>query len=288
VRPLLLFPAPFLLLACAALPEAPSLSHVRTWAIQLHGAVDPLAARRYDMLVLDPSERPVAGRPCLAYVNVGEAEEYRPYWKTFWRAPDSGPGVPDYMLAKDPEGWEGNFVVAYWDPRWQALLWGGPGAAVDDALAAGFDGIFLDWVLAYDDAAVAAAAKGVDPERAMARLVTDLAAYARRKRPGAYVVLNNGAMLAARVPEVARTIDGVVQEGLWFDGRAEAGWEDAAAGDIPQAPSPVLREALKSLRCPVFTLDYAGREEHARSARAASEAQGFVPFVSRTPLDRLP
>jgi len=288
VRLPLLLPAPLLLLACATLPEGPSLARVHTWAIQLHGDVDPLAASHYEMLVLDPSARPVAGRPCLAYVNVGEAEQYRPYWKAFWRAPDPGAGVPDYLLAKDPEGWEGNFVVAYWDPRWQALLWGGPGAMVDEALAKGFDGIFLDWVLAYDDAAVAAAAKGVDPRGAMARLVVDLAAYARRKRPGAFVVLNNGGMLAAREPGVRKAIDGVVQEGLFFDGRAEARWDDADAGDIAGSPSPGLREALESLEIPVFTLDYAAREEHVRSARAASAAQGFVPFVSRTPLDRLP
>jgi cysteinyl-tRNA synthetase len=280
---LLLFPAPLLLLACATVP-AEGLAGVRTWAIQLHG--DPSDASAYEMLVLDPSMRPVAGKLCLAYVNVGEAEEYRPYWKTFWRAPDPGPGVPDYLLAADPDGWKGNYVVAYWDPRWQGLIWGGAGALVDEALAAGFDGVFLDWVLAYREPAVAA--RGGDPERAMARLVCDLSAYARRKRPGAFVVLNNGALLAARSREVRRAIDGVVQESLSFGGRAGAAWDDPDAGGILQSPPPELREALAGLDCPVFTLDYAVKEEHARGAREASLAQGFVPFVSRTPLDRLP
>lgn len=281
---LLLLPAPLLLLACTTLNEAPSLAHVRTWAIQLHGDVRDTTP--YEMLVLDPSARPVPGKLCLAYVNVGEAEEYRSYWKTFWRPPDLGPGVPDYLLAADPDGWKGNYVVAYWDPRWQAVLWGGAGSLVDEALAAGFDGVFLDWVLAYREPSVAA--RGGDPERAMARLVADLAAYARRKRPGAFVVLNNGALLAARSRDVRRAIDGVVQESLSFGGRAGAAWDDADAGGILQSPAPELREALASLDCPVFTIDYAVREEHARSARAASVAQGFVPFVSRTPLDRLP
>jgi cysteinyl-tRNA synthetase len=221
-------------------------------------------------------------------VNVGEAESYRPYWKAFWRAPEGGAGVPDYLLAADPDGWSGNYLVAYWDPRWQALLWGGPGAAVDDALAAGFQGVFLDWVRAYAASAVTAAAGDRDPERAMAVLVRDLAAYARRKRPGAFVVLNNGALLAARSREVRRAIDGVVQESLSFGGRAGAAWDDPDAGGILQSPPPELREALAGLDCPVFTLDYAVKEEHARGAREASLAQGFVPFVSRTPLDRLP
>ena len=260
------------------------LARVRTWAIQLHG--DLKDTTPYEMLILDPSMRPVPGKTCLAYVNVGEAEEYRPYWKTFWRAPEAGPGVPNYLLAADPDGWKGNYLVAYWDARWQALLWGGAGAAVDDALAAGFDGVFLDWVLAYREPSVLSLGK--DAEAEMARLVRDLAAYARRKRPGAYVVLNNGALLAARSPEVRRAIDGVVQESLSFGGRAGAAWDDADAGGILQSPSPDLQKALSSLDCPVFTLDYAVKEEHARGARAASVAQGFVPFVSRTPLDRLP
>ncbi|MFI5401890.1 MAG: endo alpha-1,4 polygalactosaminidase [Planctomycetota bacterium] len=280
---LLLLPAPLLLLACTTVP-AEGLARVRTWGIQLHGDLGDTAP--YDMLVLDPSMRPVAGKTCLAYVNVGEAEEYRPYWKTFWRAPEGGPGVPDYLLAADPDGWKGNYVVAYWDPRWQSLLWGGAGALVDEALAAGFDGVFLDWVLAYRAAAVAD--RGGDPERAMERLVCDLAAYARRKRPGAFVVLNNGALLAARSKEVRRAIDGVVQESLWFGGRAGASWGDADAGGALQAPPPELLAALAAIDRPVFTLDYAVREEHARGARAASLDRGFVPFVSRTPLDRLP
>ena len=257
---------------------------MRTWAIQLHGDLGDTTP--YEMLVLDPSMRPVAGKVCLAYVNVGEAEEYRTYWKTFWRAPEGGPGVPDYLLAADPDGWKGNYVVAYWDARWQAVLWGGVGALVDEALAAGFDGVFLDWVLAYKEPAVLA--KGSDPEAAMARLVCDLSAYARRKKPGAFVVLNNGGPLAARSREVKRAIDGVVQESLSFGGRAGALWDDADAGSILQAPAPELREALAALDCPVFTLDYAVKEEHACGARAASAALGFVPFVSRMPLDRLP
>jgi cysteinyl-tRNA synthetase len=285
---LLLLPAPLLLLACATLPDEPSLDRVRSWAIQLHGDVDPAKASRYDMLVLDPSARPVPGRVCLAYVNVGQAERWRPYWKAFWRAPEGGAAVPDYLLAADPDGWLGNYMVAFWDPRWQALLWGGAGGAVDEALAKGFDGIFLDWVLAYRDASVAAAAKGVDPALAMERLVRDLAAYARRRRPGAFVVLNNGAPLAARSAEVRRAIDGVAQESLFFGGRPEAGWDDDEAGDLLQSPPPELREALLALECPVFTLDYALRPEHVRSASEASSSMGFRPFVSRMPLDRLP
>jgi cysteinyl-tRNA synthetase len=268
---------------------------VRAWAIQLHGyeregAVERLATSPYELLVLDAAARPVAGKLCLAYVNVGQAESYRPYWKAFWRAPAAGAGVPDYLLAADPQGWQGNYVVAYWDPRWQALLWGGRGGQVDEAIAAGFDGVFLDWVLGARDLAVTAAARrqGVDAERAMAGLVRDLAAYARSRRPGFLVVANNGALLAARFPGMRRALDAVVQESLTYGGRAGAAWEDGDAGGLAPSVSPETRAALASVGLPVFTLDYAVLEDDARTARAASLARGFVPFVSRTSLDRLP
>ena len=38
-------------------PDDTSLGRVRTWAIQLHGDVDPARASRYDMLVLDPNSK---------------------------------------------------------------------------------------------------------------------------------------------------------------------------------------------------------------------------------------
>jgi len=294
-----------LALGCATVaPAGRRLAAVRSWAIQLQGferegAFARLVESPYELLVLDTAAQQAlpelkrAGKLCLAYVNVGQAESYRPYWKGFWKAPSGGAGVPDYLLAADPDGWPGNYVVAYWDPRWQGLLWGGPGGLVDEALAAGFDGVFLDWVLGYTDAAVVAAAhaQGVDPAAAMARLVCDVSAYARRRRPGALVVLNNGAPLAARVPGVADAIDGVAQESLWFGGRASARWDDLDAGSQPREPSNEARAALAVVRSrglPVFTLDYARAQADARRAREESRAAGFVPFVSRTPLDRLP
>jgi endo-alpha-1,4-polygalactosaminidase (GH114 family) len=122
----------------------------------------------------------------------------------------------------------------------------------------------------------------------MADLVRDLAAYARGRRPGFLVVANNGGLLAARSADARRSLDAVVQESLTFGGRAGAAWEDGDAGGLAPDVSLETREALATLGLPVFTLDYAVLEEDARTARAASLARGFVPFVSRTPLDRLP
>lgn len=317
-----LLPLLLALAACRPLADdarARPLAAVRSWAIQLQGldrkgAVDRLDAADADLLVIDPTRtvrglegfdakgtvaRLRARKVVLAYVNVGQAEDYRTYWDASWRAPAEGArGTPGYLVTVDPDGWKGNYPVAYWDPRWQARLWGSADALVDAAIADGFDGAYLDWVLGYEEPAVVAAARadGVDPARAMADLVRDLRAYARARRPGFVVVAQNAAGLAARVPDVLRHVDAVSQESLSFGGGAGAPWDDPAAGD---APTPAtgdwstesLLAALARARAagvPVLTLDYALDPGNAALARERSRSHGFVPFVSRAPLDRLP
>jgi cysteinyl-tRNA synthetase len=304
--------------ACSA-TRVRDLGDVRSWAIQLQGleqpeAVERLADAHVDMLVIEATRtvrgeesfptrsvvtRLKADKLCLAYVNVGQAEDYRTYWKSSWEPPGrDGPGSPPFLLTVDPDGWEGNYPVAYWEPRWRKVLWGSREALVDLAIADGFDGVCLDWVLGYQEPAVIAAARrdGVEPARAMAELVRDLRRYAGRLRPGFLVVAQNGAELCERVPEFAGWIDGVTQESLSFGGRADAGWDDPGAGDVATPATgdwstQALAECLLRVRArglPVFTLDYAVSEANARAAIERSSGLGFVPAVSRSPLDRLP
>ncbi len=296
------------------------LGGVRSWAIQLQGLERPEAIARLrgaavDLLVLEPMRsmrggerfpmRPLVcelqaqGKLCLAYLNVGQAEDYRTYWQPAWRRPqrDQG-GEPSFLLTVDPDGWEGNYPVAYWDARWRPLLWGAPHCPLDQILADGFDGVFLDWVLGFAETNVVAAARaaGVDPAAAMVALLADLRAYAQTRRPGFLLVAQNAVDLGELEPRVVDVVDGVAQESMSFGGRAGAAWDDPAAGDTPAASAGpwstmALGARLQALRrrgLPVFTLDYAARPENAARARQASRAFGLVPCISRAPLDRLP
>ncbi len=131
------------------------LSGVTTWMYQLQGLDEPaawgrLAATDYDMLVLEPGQnfagwaygtgamvRALRHKPdgsrrvLLAYVNIGQAEDYRDYWRPDWVAPvRRRRGVPSFLIPADPDGWPGNYPVAYWDPRWQAVWLGGGGLSL--------------------------------------------------------------------------------------------------------------------------------------------------------------
>ena len=63
------------------------------------------------------------GRKALAYLSIGEAEDYRDYWQPQWnqRNADGKTAAPAWLGAENPD-WRGNFCVNYWDPEWQAII----------------------------------------------------------------------------------------------------------------------------------------------------------------------
>ena len=125
----------------------------------LQDYLDKLAATYYDLLIVDlyygsepltPEEVKAlqhkpngAQRQVFAYMSVGEAETYRPYWQGSW-----GVKMPDWLAAKNDD-WADNYKVKYWRPEWRQILYGSQEAYLDRILSAGFDGAFLDVVDAY-------------------------------------------------------------------------------------------------------------------------------------------
>lgn len=83
-------------------------------------------------------------RLVIAYMSIGEAEDYRFYWKDDWK------GHPPSWLDRENPDWEGNYKVRYWDPEWQDLIFGGEGAYLDRIIDNGFDGVYLDLIDAYE------------------------------------------------------------------------------------------------------------------------------------------
>lgn len=79
-------------------------------------------------------------RRIIAYQSIGEAENYRYYWQTGWE-----PGKPDFIYDENPD-WPGNYKVKYWDPRWRAIVFD----YLSKIVAAGFDGVYLDIIDAYE------------------------------------------------------------------------------------------------------------------------------------------
>ncbi len=308
--------APDLPITAPSAQSPAPLSGMRSWAYQIQGleedgAVEALLDSPYDLLVIEPTRTVVGsegfdtaglvralherGKLVLAYVDIGEAEDYRTYWADEWEAPtEDGPGTPGFLVTADPDGWSGNYPVACWDERWKEIVIYGEGSLLSQALADGFDGVYLDWIEAYAEENVATAAEeaGVDPAEEMVTFVREIAEYGRAARPGFLVVPQNAAELARARPEYLAAIDGLAQEDLTFRGEADTEWGDPDSGDIPvpQEDREYLLELFELYRdadLPVLCVDYALEPDNVALAYAAAAEAGCLGYVSQTPLSRL-
>jgi len=320
-----------LLLALAFLPAgekalattAPTMpiKDVRTFMYQLQGlekpaAVAALAQSDYDLLVVEPTSTlkdqkdfdaaamvaklhaSKKGRIVLAYLDAGQAEVFRAYWQADWQPPTkTARGIPDFLLIPDPDGWSDDYNVAFWDPRWQAVFATAKDSQVHQALAAGFDGVYLDWIDAYDDEAVVAAAKKqhIDPAKAMVDFLLLIRQTARAQNPAALVVPQNAIYLLDADPRLLDAIDALGVEDTWYAGKANAKWGSKGAGDVPNkdkdesSTAARLRQYAKFRQAgkPVLTIDYCRDAGHAGQVYKDALAHDLVPLVTQVSLDRI-
>jgi len=83
-------------------------------------------------------------RLILAYMSIGEAEEYRYYWKPEWVE------NPPAWLAEENPDWPGNYKVRYWEKEWQDVIFGNDASYLRQIVDAGFDGVYLDIIDAFE------------------------------------------------------------------------------------------------------------------------------------------
>jgi cysteinyl-tRNA synthetase len=84
-------------------------------------------------------------RLVIAYMSIGEAEDYRYYWQTEWeKCP------PSWLAEENLPDWPGNYKVRYWDKDWQDMIYGNDESYLKKILGAGFDGVYLDLIDAYE------------------------------------------------------------------------------------------------------------------------------------------
>jgi len=300
------------------------LAAAKTWMYQIDeldtsGAVDALAASSYPLLVLESGinergadkvfarqlverlRRLPDGRHglLLAYLDIGQTEKYRAYWKKDWQAPTGqASGKPDFLLARDPDGWNGSCQVAYWDHRWQDI-WLGTNGEIARLASLGYDGIYLDWIDAYKDPQVILAAKcaGVDPALEMIQFIARLGQAGRRLSPGFLIIAQNAAELIDAAPErYAKIINGQAVEDTWFYGKGGAKWNSPKAGDLSHqnededwTPTKRIAWYRKYLErgLPVFTVDYCVSEQSAALVFKQATAAGLRPLVTRVSLSQM-
>jgi cysteinyl-tRNA synthetase len=301
VRLIFILTMHFILPDFAGLLSAQIPSSVRHFTYQLQNLnLEALGRSGFDLVIMDYSAdgspegeftkeqiaglKPdsSAGRTVLAYLSIGEAEDYRFYWRGEFR-----PGNPEWLEGENPD-WAGNYKVRFWHADWQAVVL----EYLDRILSAGFNGVYLDVVDAYEyfqeKGRSSAAQEMVD----FIRLVRS---HAHVSDPDFYVFIQNASELLRLNADVIQLIDGIGQEDLFF------GYD----GDGKATPQNVTSQWESNLLLAVqagktvLTIDYPFAEnesiprfnsatlEKISAAYRRSRGNGFIPYCTVRNLDYL-
>ena len=269
------------------------LARMSRWGCQLQN-VDPaaIATTDLDLVVIEPMVDAAANsslgreriaamqrkpdgsrRLVIAYLSVGEAGDYRPYWRGNWRE------RPAEWLGSPNPKWPGAYGVRFWHPAWQQIVFDAPDSLLSRIIDAGFDGVSLDRVDAYSDWEGERRTAADD----MVDMVARLAAKARATRPGFLVVAQNSEGLLP-IRRYRAAIDAVSKESLLF-GRNGPG--------VPNTPEQIawslhfLTPARRAGK-PVLAIEYLDDPAQMAAARQRLAGLGFIPFFGNRLLDRLP
>jgi cysteinyl-tRNA synthetase, unknown class len=265
------------------------LAQAKTWRYQLdHINIAELAADPSDLLVIDyakaEGKQPLTagdvarikvrrdGRPRLvvAYLSVGESEEFRYYWNAAWAQ-----SPPDW-LGEENCAWPKAHRVRYWTDGWKTINYRAQDSYLRRIIAAGFDGVYLDRVDIFET---------FEKERPSARQemianVAELAAAARRIKPGFLIIPQNAETLLDNA-NYRMVIDGLGKESL-LHGEKETGKRNAAAGI--RWSMGLLRQLLDDGK-PVFAVEYLLNAAQIDDTAIELRRRGIVPAFETRALD---
>ena len=267
---------------------------VHNWLYQLQGYdLDQIRASAFHLVVMDYSSdgseagewppaiisslkaSPGGEKKVVAYMSIGEAEDYRFYWQDGW-----GVGNPYWIVEENPD-WPGNYRVMYWESGWQDIIFGWPESYLDRIIAQGFDGVYLDIVDAY----TYPYAQG--HEQDMVDFVISIAEYAREQSPlgSEFAVFpQNAEDLVETHPEYLAAVNGIGKEETYY-----------LATDIPTPAGDrywteqnldLYKEAGPWGFGLILEIDYCNRPENIDTVYARCEEKGYIPYCSRVELDQ--
>lgn len=317
------------------------LADMKSWGYQLQKFNSVAAAgSTHDLLVLDEAFEAASAGPrrsdvlralkrkpdgsrrlVLAYLSIGEAEDYRVYWDRSWVAPARAPTLPsaagaDFSAISPahagtsaargaPQAKAQSVVPAVnriptamapgWlaeeNPNWRGNFRVRYWDERWQALIFGHETAALERIVAagFDgvyldraDVYQASLKQRPDAKADMASLIQRISARGRSLSPGFVVVMQNAEELLDE-PKVRAALDAVAKEDLLFgvDGDARPNSEREVAAS--------LRYLKKAQRqgLPVLAVEYLSDAKTIAAARQRLDANGFVPYFAPRALDRL-
>ncbi|MBI2267522.1 MAG: endo alpha-1,4 polygalactosaminidase [Armatimonadetes bacterium] len=266
----------------------------KSWLYQLQ-KIDLEAARNspFDIIVTDYSadgtenrrftreqieklkHSPKGRKLVLCYMSIGEAEDYRFYWKKGWRL-----GNPAFLDKENPD-WKGNYKVKFWDPEWQRIIFGGPDSYLDKIMASGYDGVYLDIIDAYEYYEE----KGrKTARREMVEFVKALACHGRetKKDSDFGIFPQNGEALLSE-PDYLAVITGIGREDTFYGYPEE---NERTEPDFGREIQKYLDKAVRAGKV-VLNVDYCTSPEKVRDAAKRASEKGYLEYCTVRALDAM-
>lgn len=279
------------------LPKSLSLNDVNDFLIQLKNIdLNEIGNTKFDLVIIDYSRggndrfrydeimqlknSPGGPKIVLAYMSIGEAETYRWYWDNSWDADNDGipdAGAPSWLGPRNPE-W-GSYKVKYWEPGWKAIIYN----YLDQIIEAGFDGVYLDRVDAYQYWGPGGESGLNRPtaEQEMVDFVKEIANYARViKGKKDFIVIPQNAEALAVHPDYVQTVSGIGKESLWYNGNSP---QPAAYTSWSIAYLDIFKNAGKI----VLVIDYVTEQALIDDFYQKARSKGYVPYATVKMLDRI-
>lgn len=264
-----------LVLSQSAYAQAPEKG-AKSWAVLYHSGTPITDLFNIDLLVLDPKSgydvRTLTnrGQTVLAYLSIGEVENYRSY---FARVKGAG------AVLMENENWPGSYFVDIRKKMWARLL---IEEVIPDLLRQGFNGLMLDTI---DNpiylATQGAKYKGMD--KAAIRLVKAI----RHHYPDIHIMLNRGFEI---LPDVAKSLDSVLAESTFTTYNFANKKAEKLTPVQRDYYFTALEKATKENKgLQVYSLDYWDPEDliTIRSIYHFQRAYGHVPYVSTIELNKV-
>ena len=273
------------------------LHDARSWTYVLHHVdIDRLSAEAGDVLVVDhaheggripftPDEiaRLKTGpggrqRIVLAYLSIGEAEDWRYYFREDWK---QNPATFPPWLIKRNCAWPGAIAVRFWMDEWRSIIFAPGDSFLRRIVSAGFDGVYLDRVDMYS--AYPAIPKERPTARAdMIKLVGEISATAKSMQPGFLVVPQNAEELLTDTA-YRNSIDALGKEELLFSEASAATGQRNTPEKIQQALGYI--GLLQRDGKPVFSIEYLQQLEEIEATRRELLSLSIVSTFPTRALD---
>jgi len=232
------------------------LESSKSWMINLDFSseddIDKIKESNFDTIVVDISDvdrdsieeiKEDNNKLVLCYLNIGQAESFRDYWKSEW---DSD--KPNWIKEEDEE-WEGEFNIDFTNEEWKNILYKYDNSYLNTIFLNEYDGVYFDltgidyWV-----------GRDEGKEEGMIELIEELADFIEQRDSHFLIVAQNVAFLNGNYSERLKdVIDGVAQEELYY------GYENRDGKETPVSVTRSIEAKLdkyKKARKPVFILDY--------------------------------